>query len=264
MKLKLPIKIVGLVALIAAGVTPLTLAGPGSGTAIITPSSNVAAGSSGTWSIVYTAAETHTDGTVRVTIPNGWTAPQDGSSSSPGFVSVTTNEPTGSPSLSVAGQVITVAVDVLNPGNTLNIVYGDDSGSPSGRAAAATTVGSYSFLTASDPSGGSVSPLSSSPALNVIATTPASLELVPNDSTATAGAFVQMHVRVLDTYGNRAPVPSNRTVNLFPEHGNFYDPSNHSTPITSIVITSGTNSKRVDYRGTTVAASPYSLVALTA
>ena len=263
MKLKLPIRIAGLVALIAAGVTPLTLAGPGSGTATIAPPANVAAGSLGTWSIVYTAAEIHDDGTVRLTVPAGWTAPQDASGSSPGFVTVSTNEPTGNPSLSIAGQVITVAVDTLNAGSTLTIVYGDNSINAAGRATAATTVGSYSFLVASDPDGGSVAPLSSSPAITVIGTTPASLDIVPSDTTnVAAGSFVQMHVRVLDTFGNRAPVGSNRTINLFPEHGNFYDPSNHSTPLTSIVITGGTNSRRVDYRGTIVAGEPYSLVAL--
>ncbi len=265
MRFKHPIRIAGLVALIAAGVTALTLAGPGSGTAIISPSTNVAAGTSGEWSIVYTAAETHDDGTVRVTIPSGWTAPQDGSNSSPGFVTVTTNEPTGSPSLSIAGQIVTVVVDTLNPGNTITLVYGDDSASASARANAATTVGSYPFQVASDPAGGSVSPLSSSPALTVIPTTPASLDIVPNDTTnVAAGNFVQMSVRVLDTFGNRAPVASNRTVNLFATHGQFFDPSNHSTPITSIVIASGTNAKRVDYRGTIVAGSPHTINAFTA
>jgi hypothetical protein len=259
------LRVVALAVLLAAGVVALTAAGPGSGTATISPSSSVAAGSSGSWDIVYTAAETHDDGTVRITIPAGWTAPQDGSSTSPGFVTVITDEPTGNPSLFIAGQVITVAVDTLNAGNTITIVYGDDTASASGRASAAQTVGTYPFLVASDPAGGSPSNLAASPSLTVIPTTPASLDIVPNDTTGVdAGTFVQLHIRVLDTFGNRAPVATNRTVNLFATHGQFYDPSNHSTPISSAVIASGTNVKRVDYRPTLVAGSPHTLNIFTA
>ena len=180
---------------------------------------------------------------------------------SPGFVSVITDEPTGVPSVSsIVGQDITIAVDTLNVGNTITVVYGDDTISALGRASVATAVGSYSFLVASDPSGSSPSPIVTSPSLNVIPTTPASLDIVPNDTTGVAaGNFIQMHIRVLDTFGNRAPVASNRTISLFATHGSFYDPSNHSTPITSAVIASGTNVKRVDYRPTLVAGSPHTL-----
>ncbi|MCI0451457.1 MAG: Ig-like domain-containing protein, partial [Candidatus Latescibacteria bacterium] len=258
------IRVAALAAFLAAGVAALTTAGPGTGTANISPSSSVAAGSSGEWSITYTAAELHDDGTLRVTIPTGWTAPQDGSATSPGFVTVATNEPTGAPGLSVAGQVITVVVDTLNAGNTITIVYGSDDVSSSGRATAATTVGTYPFLVESDPTGGSPAPIVTSPDLDVIADAPASLEIVPGDSLGVvAGSFVELHIRVLDAFGNRTPVPSNRTVNLFATHGQYYDPSNHSTPITSAVIASGTNVKRVDYRPTLTGGSPHTLNMIT-
>ncbi len=252
-------RVAAFAAVLVAGFVALTTAGPGSGTAIISPSSPVAAGSAGEWSVTYTATEIHDDGTVRLTIPAGWTAPQGASAESPGFVTVITDEPTGTPSLSIAGQVITIAVDTLNVGNTVTIIYGDDAISDIGRASAATAVGSYPFLVESDPAGGSPAPIVTSPAITVIPTTPASLDIVPNDTTATAGDFVELHIRVLDTFGNRAPVSSNRTVNLFATHGSFFDPSNHASSITSTVIASGTNVKRVDYRPTFVPGSPHTL-----
>lgn len=257
-------RIAALAVFLAASVVALTTAGPGTGTAIISPSSSVPAGSVGTWSVSYTAAEVHDNGTLRITIPSAWTAPQNGSASTPGFVTISTDEPTGLPGLSIAGHVITVVVDTLNAGSNITVVYGDGNISALGRAVAATGVGSYPFLVESDPLDGTPAPLVSSPSINVIPTTPASLELVPNDSTGVAaGNFVELHVRVLDTFDNRAPVASNRTVNLFATHGQFFDPSNHSTPITSIVIASGTNVKRVDYRGTLVAGSPHTINAFT-
>lgn len=227
-------------------------AGPGSGTASISPSASVVAGSTGKWSIVYTAAEVMKAGTVRLTIPTGWSAPQTSSSTSEGFITVSTDEPTGNPSLSVGGQVIVIAVDTLSVGNVLTLVYGDDAAgaNPGARANAATTTGSYSFLVESDPAGASVSPIASSPALTVIPSPTSSLDPTPNDTTVTAGAFVPYRILVLDAYGNRAPVPVNRTVGLFATNGFYYLPADHSTPIASIVIPSGQSSVRVDYRST--------------
>ncbi|HXS10177.1 MAG TPA: hypothetical protein VN852_09340, partial [Candidatus Krumholzibacteria bacterium] len=66
------------------------IASAGSGTAIITPSAPVPAGSMSKWSIQYTAAEDMKNGRVRVTVPAGWTAPQSSSSSSSGYVTVST------------------------------------------------------------------------------------------------------------------------------------------------------------------------------
>lgn len=259
-------RVAALVAFLATGVVALTTAGPGSGTATISPTSSVGAGTSGTWSLVYTAAETIDNGTVRITIPSGWSTPQTSSAMSPGFVTLATDEPTGAPGLSVAGPVVTIAVDTLNVGNTLTLAYGDDTINSMGRAAAANIAGTYGFVVESDPVGGSPSPIASSPSLNVVATTPASLDIIPNDSTATAGDFIELHIRVLDTFGNRAPVTSDRTVNLFATSGQYFDPSNHSLAITSAIIASGTNSKRVDYRATlaTVPGAPHTLNVFTA
>jgi Bacterial Ig-like domain (group 1)/FlgD Ig-like domain len=253
-------------AFFAAGFVALSTAGPGSGTATISPSSSVVAGVAGEWSLQYTAAEVIDNGTVRITIPNGWSAPQTSSSASPGYVTVATNQPAGTPGLSIAGQFVTINVDTLSVGNTITLVYGDDTASVGGRATAATTVGSYTFLVESDPNGGAPSPIASSPALSVVPAAPASFDILPNDTTGViAGSFVQLHIRVLDEFGNRTPVASNRTVTLSATHGQYYDPSNHATPITSTVIASGTNTKRVDYRATaaTPPGSPHNLIMFT-
>lgn len=240
------------------------IAGAGSGTATISPPASVPAGTIGTWSIQYTAAETMDNGRVRITIPAGWTAPQSSSSSTAGYVTVATNEPSGSPLLSVGGQVITVDVDTLTVGNTLTIVYGDDTANASGRATAATTIGAYSFDVASDPTGTSVSPIAASPSLTVIAAAPDHIEIAPSDTTVVAGTFAPYRLIVRDQYGNRAPVASSRTVNLFPGAGKFYTTSDHGTVISNIDIAAGTTSKRIDYRGDLASnGSPHSLVVFT-
>ena len=240
------------------------IAGAGSGTAIITPSAPVAAGSTAKWSIVYTAAETIQNGRVRITVPTGFSAPQSSSSSSEGFVSVATNEPTGNPLLATGGQVVTIDVDTLTAGNTLTVVYGDDTADSGARATAATTIGIYPFVVASDPSGTNPSAIATSPALTVVAGAPDHIEIAPSDTTVVAGAFASYRLIVRDQFGNRAPVASSRTVNLFPGSGSFYTTPGHA-PITSTSIASGKTSVRIDYRGTLASpsGSPHSLFVLT-
>ncbi len=240
------------------------LAGPGSGTATISPPASVPAGAAGKWTIVYTAAETITDGTVRVTIPSGWSAPQTSSSTSEAFVSIGTNEPTGNPLLTVGGQVVTIDVDTLTAGNTLTLIYGDDAGGAVARASAATATGVHVFLVASDPAGASPVSIATSPQLTVVAGAPSSLDPAPGDTTMTAGDFAAYRIVVRDAFGNRTAVPANRTIGLFSTHGSYYSPGNHSTPITSIVISTGQSSVRVDYRATlATTGTPHSLTMLT-
>ncbi|HET6350014.1 MAG TPA: Ig-like domain-containing protein, partial [Candidatus Krumholzibacteria bacterium] len=241
-------------------------AGPGSGSAIITPSASVAAGAAGTWSIQFTAAENMLGGQVRVTIPSGWTAPQSGNATSAGYVTVSTDDPSGTPSLSIASQAVTIDVDTLSVGKTVTLVYGDDGGgsNPSARALAATVVGPYPFTVASDPSGSSPVDIAASPSLSVIAAAPDHIEIAPSDTTVTAGAFAQYRLIARDAYGNRAPVASTRTLVLVSSSGQFFNPSDHVTPISNIDIASGKTSVRVDYRGTLATnGSPHSLYAFT-
>jgi len=239
-------------------------AGPGSGSATISPPGTVTAGANGTWDIVYTASEPMANGRVRVTIPAGWTTPQSTSSTSAGYVSVVTNEPGATPSLSIGGSEITVDIDVLSPGATITISYGDDTGGAGARAVAATVKGDYSFPCESHPGGGPITPLASSPSLTVAAAPAATLDPVPNDTTVVAGTFTTYRINVLDAFGNRAGVPENRTVGFFPTNGQFFTTSNHVTPITSIVIPNGQSFVLVDYRSTlATSGSPHTLTMFT-
>jgi len=52
------------------------MAVPGSGSAVVAPSSDVVAGYSGKWTFTYTASENFLTGTVHLLIPANWSAPQ--------------------------------------------------------------------------------------------------------------------------------------------------------------------------------------------
>ena len=82
--------VTALLALLLSVWAPLASSQPGSGSADITLPDDVVAGSSGTWSITYTAAQAFKNGTITVTVPAGWTTPQTGSNVSAGYVSVST------------------------------------------------------------------------------------------------------------------------------------------------------------------------------
>ncbi len=252
--------VAGLLFLLLAGAV---WAGPGSGTASITPPGAVEAGTAGTWSVTYTAAEVIHNGTVRVTIPVAWTAPQSTVSTSPGYTTVSTNQPVASPSLSVAGQIVTITVDTLSVGNTVTLKYGDAGAGATARATAATTKGTYTFQVASDPAGASPSAIGTSPSILVNPATPSVLVISPSDTTVTAGTFAPYRLFVYDAYGNRSPVGMNRTIGLFAVHGQFFLPADHLTPVTSVLLPTGQSTVRVDYKPTMTSGSPFALNAIT-
>ena len=66
------------------------VAGPGSGTATISPTTAVV-GAPGTWTIEYVAEDSLLNGTIRITIPSGWSPPQISNSSAPGYVTVSSD-----------------------------------------------------------------------------------------------------------------------------------------------------------------------------
>ena len=252
-------RVITLAATLSLAWAGVPAAAPGSGTAIISPTT-IAAGSSGTWTITYTATEPFKDGTVRLTIPAGWTAPQNGSPVSPGYVSVSTNEPTGNPSLALGGSLITVTVDTLTAANTITITYGVG---PTGLAQAATNDSTYTFEIASDPAGTATALIATSPTVQVNPAAPAYLTVAPDDTTVTAGDFAHYRLFVFDTFGNRSPLPSSRTVNFFPTHGQFYL-TDDATPIGSVVIPAAQSSVEVHYRATlATTGTPHQLGALT-
>lgn len=228
------------------------LAGPGSGAAVILPPGNVSAGTAGTWSVVYTASEQFSGGIVSVDIPSGWTAPQTAQPTSPGYVSVSTDAPSGNPAATIVGNTIRVAVDTLDVGLTLTIAYGDDNGgaNPSAVAAAATVPGSYEFTVRSHPTSNPVAPIGTSPSVVVTAAAPAQLAFIPGDPTITAGDYQQFTLAVEDEFGSRTPVSQSRTIGLFKSSGAFYLPGDHGTPITQVIIPASDDSVRIDYRAT--------------
>ncbi len=123
----------------------------------------MAAGSSGnTVSLAYTAGSTpFVNGTLVLTIPAGWTAPQDGNPSGPGFVAVTQGNAS---ILSVSGNQVTLSVPSLSAGGGLTLSYQD--------AAAPSQAVDSSFSLASDPTGSSPAALAAQPLVHVSEGTP--------------------------------------------------------------------------------------------
>ncbi|HVO76543.1 MAG TPA: invasin domain 3-containing protein, partial [Candidatus Bathyarchaeia archaeon] len=339
------------------------MAAPGSGTAVITPSSDVTAGSGGTWTIRYTAADTFITGTIEIAIPIGWSAPQLADPHTAGYVTVSTAGTLGAPELSIAGRIITVNIAALDTSQTVDVVYGDASVDALGRAVAQTAAASnVEFTVGSDPSGASPLSLASSPRLNVVAGpieqllfltpqrtltadgesavmrvatedafgnhapvggvqnvnlgssagtgrfshlggtnfvatgavtiaagedtvsfyyrdtaagnktitasgagqswtpaqqsvtvqagTPFRLKVFPADTTITAGDFARFRLRVEDADGNPSPPQNSQTITLLGQPGSFYTTSNHTTPITQIVVPSGSSTVYLDYQNT--------------
>src|SRR5437867_9013719 len=149
-------------------------AGPGSGTATISPQPPVAAGSSGTWAITYVAAENFDvllGGEITIEIPAGWTAPQSTNSAAPGYVAPASLDHVTL--LSVSGQTVTVLLGALPAtsflaGDSVTVVYGSGGG-PATAVADSVAPATATFLVTSDPAqSGSPAPLASSPTLSVV------------------------------------------------------------------------------------------------
>ncbi len=188
----------------------------GSGTAVIIPSGDVIAGSSGTWTIRYTAVDTFINGVVEVTIPSGWSSPQTGDSSVAGYTTVSTDGVLDDPAITTAGRKITVHIAELDTNETVDIIYGDDSKNSLGVAIAQTnSEDNVVFQVASDPVGTSPSPISSSPSLNVIPADIAKLTFITPQRSVTAGEISDvLTIRTYDVYDNPAPVTGNKKIYL--------------------------------------------------
>lgn len=77
------------------------------------------------------------------------------------------------------------------------------------------------------------------------------IEISPVDPTITAGTFVSFVVRVVDALGNKTPLSQSRTFVLSSApSGQFFNPSNHTTPISILNMSSGVDSTIVHYRNT--------------
>ena len=180
----------------------------GSGAATISPTS-VVAGSTHSYSIVYTAPAGISSGKVSVTVPAGWTAPQTTTGTAAGFTTASTG------TVAVSGQVITVSGLTLSAGQTVTITYGDTSMLGPG-ATAQTTAGSATFtVKEASTSGGTLTALATSPSVTVTASTPtagnSTVVANPTSVTADGATASTVTVTLLDQFSN--PV-SGKTVTL--------------------------------------------------
>lgn len=248
MRLKKAYGIFGVIALFLLFPSVAVYAAAGDGTANILPTDDVVAGSLGTWTIEYIATDNFVNGQIDLAIPAGWTAPQNSSSTSPGYITITSSG--GALGVeSILGQIITIPVTALSAGDTVTIVYGDNA--PAGEAQADTVAQiGVEFTVADDPLGSSPVPITAgSPTLNIIADEP-NLLVTPNDTTATAGEFPHFTLYLEDDYGNPSPAQADRTIALTAQEGAYYDKDDHVTVITQIVIPSGSTSAEIAYSST--------------
>jgi hypothetical protein len=117
----------------------------GKGTAVVTPDSDVAVSSWGSWKIIYTVGEEGIDtgGGVVVHISPfwGWTVPQDKDPGFPGYTTVSCSNPKAQLDVTTHERhyiLARVTESPLKAGDTLTIVYGDTQGgkNPQARARA--------------------------------------------------------------------------------------------------------------------------------
>lgn len=104
------------------------------GNAYIEPSTETTVGAPRRYRIVYTAAQTLSGDTIRVTVPTNWSAPQKSNGSVNGYVTVT--ETTTYTDSTFSGQAVTLRGVTLGIGQTLTINYGDSVLAQSGMAKA--------------------------------------------------------------------------------------------------------------------------------
>ncbi|MEA2201689.1 MAG: thermitase, partial [Solirubrobacteraceae bacterium] len=153
----------------------------GSGSMAVSPTAVVAASGANTLTFTYTAvAGGLNNGALQLTVPSGWSAPST-TSSSKGY----TTSSTGTPS--VAGQVITVSGVTLSANATVTITYGDKTSGGAGADAAG--VGTSTFSTSEkSTSGGALTPIGSSPSVQVSAPT-VSMTFPANNGTYNAAGW---------------------------------------------------------------------------
>ena len=144
----------------------LNAAPDGDGTMSVAPTSVPYAGTGQTLTFTYTAsAAGMVDGSISVTMPAGWTAPQTGSSGGAGYVSVTCAACVNTaPSIAAAGQVATISSVSLPANGTLTLTYAN--------ATASSVSGTATFTTkqrADNNTGGALTNIAVQPTVNVLA-----------------------------------------------------------------------------------------------
>jgi hypothetical protein len=171
--------------LIGAGTAILDAAAAvanGTGTMTVTPTSVVAGSTGTTLTFTYTATSQDVNyGTIELAVPTGWTTPQTTSSSSPGYVTATPAANSGAgPETNVAvvsGSTINIEAAWLNPNTSLQITYADAS-------APATNQPSMFNASESSSETGTVTPLATSPTVDVYTNGTGTMKMSPSSVTA--------------------------------------------------------------------------------
>ncbi|MCU0640041.1 MAG: Ig-like domain-containing protein, partial [Candidatus Krumholzibacteria bacterium] len=235
------------------------MAVPGSGSAVVVPSSDVVAGTAGKWTFTYTASENFLTGTVHLVIPTGWSAPQISNGAAAGYITVTSEGVLEATPVTIDGRTVRVSVNTLIAGQTVDIVYGDDSVSSSGNAAAQPAVETgVEFTVRSNPVGNSPADIAASPSLNVIASDISQLIFITAPAGFTAGSESGvMRVAARDQYGTPQVVAADPAVDLSSESGtgSFSAlPGPGWSAVTSVTISAGEDTASFYYRDTTAGA----------
>ena len=187
-----------LMAISLIGMTAITAqaaSGDGSGTMTVSPTS-VSAGSANTHAFTYTArgGGGGLTGQVTVDVATGFSAPQNTSSSNPGFVSITGGSCTSKTIASVSGQTVTVN---MTCGSSQEFVLSYAN------ATAPRGPGSYTFVTKSrNSAGGNFAQLTASPIVTVEAGALAEVRISPQTATIASGGSQDYTAEGFDGSGN--------------------------------------------------------------
>ncbi|UCG53250.1 MAG: Ig-like domain-containing protein, partial [Candidatus Latescibacterota bacterium] len=233
--------------------------GPGSGVVTIDPDTAIV-DNLGTWSIVYDAEDLFTNGTIVITIPDGWTSPQDSDPTSPGYVTVSSDHAAANPTLAIADRVITITVVDLPKSKIVTLVYGDDSGgaNPGARALPPTTADpSVEFPVESDPTGTTTVPLILGPPTIDLRGGPITHLVFTNvafvfNTVTEAGPY---WVEARDVYDNPSQVYADQQIDLSSTSGVglFSELGGASfSPVTEVTMTVGSSNVSFYYRDTKV------------
>jgi hypothetical protein len=231
---------------------------PGSGAAVITPPATAVAGEMGSWNITYTCEDPFTNGTLIFAIPAGWTPPQDSSPTAAGYILVDGDDPLATPVVTISGQEVSIFISNLGNQKHVWLEYGYTSGgtNPGARAQAQTTPeNGVIFLVESDPKAvGTPLPIAIPPSLDVVAGPISQLVFTsaPFAFLAT-GEAGPLTVQAQDEFGNPQTVTSNQQIDLISTSGggSFSLLGGGSfSPVTSVTMSTGTNSVTFYYRDT--------------
>ncbi len=180
----------------------------GSGAIGVSPTSAVAGSTGNTLTFTYTAAAGGiSGGTVELTVPAGWTAPQTASSTSAGYTTASGGSGTNAIAWSGGTRKLTISDVTLSAAGTLTVIYGANAGSGGGATAPTSTGAAATWTTQQkSTSGGTLTNLAASPSVTI---NPGSLSdfLVEAAGggaigTQTAGVAFNTRVTARDTFGN--------------------------------------------------------------